>query len=108
MEPEAPQDISFQFFANKSIQRQTEKQLRKSISSCSNTVLLHQDKITHPEIYDSNWGEKDERQKAGLLLHWEKEIRTIRKNIEQAKEELRKRGVKGWARKTELQFMKPF
>ena len=46
----------------------------------------------NPEKYDTGWNDKTERHKAGLVKHWEKEIRNFEANIEQAKEELKKRG----------------
>lgn len=82
----------FQFFANKGIAKQTDKQLAKSIMSWNEVVSLHQDKVKHPEKYVEGWGTKDEREKAGLIRHWQKEIRTAQKNIEEANAELANRG----------------
>jgi len=66
--------------------------LRKSIKSWENVVDEHTDKLKYPELYDKTWNIKDERWKAGLLRHWEKEIRTAKRNIMDAKKELLKRG----------------
>lgn len=41
---------------------------------------------------DTGWNDKTERHKAGLIKHWEKEIRNFESNIKQAGEELKKRG----------------
>lgn len=86
-------ESGFQFFANKGIVKQTDKQLAKSIMSWNEVVSLHQDKVKHPEKYVEGWGTKDEREKAGLIRHWQKEIRTAQKNIEEANAELANRGA---------------
>lgn len=83
-----------QFFANKGISKQTDAQLQKSIKSWQGVVDEHRDKINNPSKYDKDWGSKDERQKAGLLRHWEKEVRYTEKNIQEAKDELKNRGLK--------------
>lgn len=83
--------IGLQFFANKSIAKQSERQLEKSIASWKANVDKHMDKVKHPEIYDIGWNSKDERQKSGLINHWKKEIRTLENNINDAETELRKR-----------------
>lgn len=83
--------IGLQFFANKSIAKQSERQLKKSIASWKANVDKHMDKVKHPEIYDIDWNSKDERQKSGLINHWKKEIRTLENNINDAETELRKR-----------------
>lgn len=85
-------DIGLQFFANKGIQKQSDKHLKKSISSWTANVDTHKDKIAHPEKYDPEWNSKPDAQKAGLLWHWEKEVRNFENNIKEAKDELAKRG----------------
>jgi len=85
-------ELVLQFFANKGIAKQNNEQLRKSIKSWENVVDEHTDKLKYPELYDKTWNIKDERWKAGLLRHWEKEIRTAKRNIMDAKKELLKRG----------------
>ena len=55
--------------------------LEKSIRSRIIQVEEHADKIRHPERYDIGWAEKTERQRAGLLKKWEKDLR---RNAEQA------------------------
>ena len=61
------------------------KILEKSISSHTAQVMEHADKIAHPENYDIGWGEKDERQREGLLKKWEKDLK---RNAEQAEIEI--------------------
>lgn len=87
-------EIGFQFFANKGIAKQSDKQLKKSIASWADVVSLHQDKINHPEKYDAGWASKDEREKSGLIRHWQREVRTAQRNIDEANAELANRGIK--------------
>lgn len=72
--------------ANKSKPR-----LLKSIKSHEDQVLLHADKIAHPEKYDTGWSSKSEQEKEGLLRKWRKDMQ---RNAEQAaieKETLKER-----------------
>lgn len=84
--------IGLQFFANKGILKQSDKHLKKSIASWSANIDAHKEKIKNPEKYDLNWASKPDIQKAGLIHHWEKEIRHFESNIKEAKAELAKRG----------------
>ena len=84
--------IDIQFFANKGIPRQTDRELERSIKSWQKRVEEHKSKIADPASYDKKWFLKSERHRAGLLRHWEKEIKTFEENISQAKDELEKRG----------------
>lgn len=83
--------IGIQYFANKGIAKQNDKQLQKSIGSWKANVEKHRDKVNNPAKYDKDWDSKDERQKAGLVKHWEKEIRYSEENIKEAEAELAKR-----------------
>jgi hypothetical protein len=85
-------NIGVQFFANKSIARQSDRQLNKSISSWTDNISEHEDKINNPAKYDVEWDSKTEVQKAGLLKHWQKEIKHFKENIKEAEAELEKRG----------------
>ena len=85
-------DIGLQFFANKGIQKQSDAHLAKSISSWQKNVDLHKDKISNPGKYDQDWDSKSDAHKAGLLKHWNKEIKNFENNIIEAQEELKKRG----------------
>lgn len=84
-------NVGIQFFANKGITKQSDRQLEKSISSWKANIDLHLEKVKNPEIYDAGWSSKDERQKTGLINHWKKEIRTSENNINDAEAELEKR-----------------
>lgn len=83
--------IGTQFFSNRGIAKQNKKELEKSIASWKANVEKHKEKIKNPEKYDTGWNNKDERQKAGLIKHWEKEIRASESNITEAETELQKR-----------------
>ena len=83
--------IGLQFFSNKSIKKQNEKQLQKSIASWKTNIEKHNDKISHPEKYDTGWAAKDERQRNGLINHWRKEIRYSELNISEAENEIKER-----------------
>ena len=83
--------IGTQFFANKSIAKQNDRQLQKSIVSWKKNVAEHEDKINNPANYDSDWDSKTETWKAGLIKHWKKEIVYFKENIKEAEAELEKR-----------------
>ena len=87
--------MNFQFFANKSIAKQSDKQLKKSIASWNANIEEHKDKVQNPEKYDRDWNSKTDEQKAGLVKHWEKEIRHFEANVKDAEAELLERGRKG-------------
>ncbi len=84
-------NVDIQFFANKGISKQSDRQLEKSISSWKTNIDRHLEKIRSPEIYDAGWSSKDERQRVGLINHWKKEIRISENNINDAEAELKKR-----------------
>ena len=90
-ERDTTKGIGIQYFANKGIAKQNDKQLQKSIGSWKANVEKHKDKVNNPSKYDKDWDSKDERQKAGLVKHWEKEIRYSEENIKEAEAELAKR-----------------
>lgn len=84
-------NVGIQFFANKGMTKQSDRQLEKSISSWKSNIDQHLEKVKNPEIYDAGWSSKDERQRTGLINHWKKEIRTSENNINDAEAELEKR-----------------
>lgn len=59
--------MGIQFFANKSIAKQTDTQLGKSISSWKKNIEQHEAKINNPERYAENWGSLSELQRNGLI-----------------------------------------
>lgn len=85
-------NIGIQFFANKSIAKQTDRQLKKSISSWESAIDIHSKKIANPAAYDSWWETKTDEQRNGLINHWKKEMNNFQNNIDEAKAEIKKRG----------------
>ena len=65
--------------------KKRQKNLEKSIASHTAQVEEHAKKIQSPEKYDAGWGEKDDRQKQGLLKKWGKDLQ---RNAEQAEIEI--------------------
>lgn len=61
--------------------KKTEGQLKRSIESHNGEVSEHAEKIKHPELYDSGWSEKTEKEKNGLIKKWKKDMK---RNAEQA------------------------
>ena len=84
--------LGTQFFANKGIAKQKDKQLQKSIASWTARLEEHKDYLANPKKHYPEWDTFDERYQAGLIKHWNTEIKTFTKDIDEAKEELKKRG----------------
>jgi len=91
-EKDTTKGIGLQFFANKGILKQSDAHLKKSIASWTAKIALHQAKIADPGKYDPEWDSKSAAHKAGLIKHWQKEIQNFQKNIDEANDELDKRG----------------
>lgn len=85
--------MNLQIFANRSIAKQTDNSLRKSIASWNNNIEEHKKKLLNPEMYDEDWHSKTYAQKAGLIRHWNKEIRNFLKDISDAEDELARRNA---------------
>lgn len=84
--------ISMQYFANKNISKMKSPQLMKSINSWSEQIQIHQEKIAAPEKFFKDWDNLDQRYRNGLLKHWEHEIKVFSNDIQEALDELKKRG----------------
>ena len=84
--------IGLQFFANRSIPKQKDGQLMKSIKSWQANIEQHKKKLANPAEFDVDWDSKSAEQKAGLIKHWQKEIRHFEENVKEAEDELKKRG----------------
>lgn len=84
--------IGIQFFANKSIQKQSSRSLKKSISSWQERISEHAMWLSDPRMHDLHWDEKTPQHQAGLLRHWQHEIDTFKNNLKDAENELKKRG----------------
>ena len=87
-----PLHISMQFFGTPNFDIQTTAGVRKTIRSLSERIEEHHKKISSPESFYPEWDAFSEREKDGYRNHWMKEIQNFENQIEQAKEELRKRG----------------
>lgn len=83
--------IGIQFFANKGIAKQTDRQLSKSISSWNSAIDLHRKKLENPAAYDAGWDSKTQIQQDGLTNHWRKEVKHFQENIDEAKAEIERR-----------------
>ena len=65
--------------------------INKSIRTHSKRVAEHKSKISAPEAVYKDWGSFNDRRKAGVLTHWQKEIDGFEREIEAAKQELLRR-----------------
>jgi len=65
--------------------KKRQKNLEKSIASHTAQVEEHARKVQNPDKYGTGWGEKDDRQKQGLLKKWGKDLL---RNAEQAEIEI--------------------
>ena len=84
--------MDLQLFAEQDIKNQTSNSLKRGIRSYRKVIAKHEDKIQHPEQYDKGWQGKNDKQRAGLLRHWGKEIRNAEQSIADRIEELKNRG----------------
>lgn len=75
-------------------EKMTDKQLNKSIRSYQKQIDKHIDKINHPEKYASEYNNKREEEKKGLLKHWEDDIKKNRKSLIISQRERNKRDGK--------------
>lgn len=86
--------INIQLFANKKIETMKSAQLEKSISSWEKKASEHKNKILNPSQYYNDWDTFSDRYKAGLIKHWEHEIKTFQNDISAANAELERRRQK--------------
>lgn len=86
--------VDIQLFANKNILKQKDSELLKSIESWKKNIEEHTEWISNPPSHDKLWDSKNDMQRNGLIRHWEKEIKTFKKDIAEAEAELAKRGKK--------------
>ena len=83
--------LSKQGKKERDIANQTDKQLRKGIESLRRHIRKHEEKVSHPEMYDDNWNDYPEEEKKSRLKHWQKEISTAKENIQNRIDELERR-----------------
>ena len=84
-------DIRIQFFGKPNFSVQSISGLKKTIRSLESRIEEHRRKIAEPEKIYEKWNQFDERQQSGFKKHWEKEIKNFEKQLEEAREELKKR-----------------
>lgn len=84
--------MGIQFFANKTILKQNSKQLKKSLRSWEDRMAEHLMWINEPTLHDEGWDSKTPAHQAGLIKHWKHEVDIFKRNIQEAKNELKKRG----------------
>ena len=84
--------IPLQLFAESDIKRQGSGSLIRAIRKYQRRIQEHQDYINNPGAHISNWDQLDPRRQAGLIRHWEKEIRNFRESIQNRVDELKQRG----------------
>lgn len=87
-----PLKISMQFFANKNIPKMSDRELRKSIETWKQRVNEHEEYIKNPLPHCPEWENFDPRRQQGLIKHWQKEIKNFNNDIQEASDELKKRG----------------
>ena len=85
-------NVGLQFFANKGLLKQTSAQMKKSIASWKDRIEEHTAWIADPTLHDKTWDEKGERERNGLIKHWQHELQIFQQNIDDAEAELKKRG----------------
>ncbi len=83
--------INLQFFGNRTIENQTETQLRKDINSYKKLIRQHEDKIKNPSEYVKKWDNLRKEHQSNLIAHWATEIKTFDKNINDNLTEIEKR-----------------
>lgn len=84
--------INLQLFANRDTEKQTVKQLVKGIGSYNKQIDKHEWKTKNPHLVYSEWDSFSEDRKNREIRHWNDEIAAFRKNIDDNKAELEKRG----------------
>ena len=62
-----------------------QQSVERAIRSHIRQAAAHAAKIQNPARYDAYWGDKEAREKKGLLRKWEKDMR---RNAEQAEIEI--------------------
>ena len=84
--------ISMQFFAESDIKNQESGSLKRALRKYNDKIALHQQKISNPQAFVDGWADKDPREQAGLIKHWQKEISNFQTSIDDRIAELKKRG----------------
>ena len=75
-----------------SLENQTPQELEKSIKSFKQIVLIHEDKVAHPEQYVFDWDKRSEEYRTGIIKKWKKEILNHKRLIEKGASFLENKG----------------
>lgn len=84
--------MNLQLHGEVALKKQSTAALRKGIRTFQKRIAEHEDKLRHPERYDSDWPTYIESHQRGLLAHWKKEIDNFKESIENRITELKERG----------------
>ena len=76
-----PCRIGLDYFSEKSLDRQSSRELKKGIRKLERRISEHQHKIENPEQYWKEWHSFDEKRKQNELNHWKSEIRKFKIGI---------------------------
>ena len=82
---EAKNGIGKRTSTYKALAELSDSGLNKSIQSFQDNISEHQARIANPYKYVSDWDNRDERYKSGLVKFWRKEIKNQKEQLEIAK-----------------------
>ena len=82
--------FKIQLFAAK-LSEQSEQELRKSKKSFEKRICEHKAKMENPKAVVPNWGNMSQREQAGLIHFWRKEIQEATRRLQEAEERLNER-----------------
>ncbi len=85
--------LDLQFFAERGLVKQTERELRAGIRSHRKNIEEHKAYIANPILHDPGFYDKHPEWQKGLLGHWRKEIENSEESIANRIEELQRRGL---------------
>lgn len=85
--------FDLQFFAERGLAKQTERELRAGIRSHRRNIEKHKAYIANPILHDPGFYDKHPDWQKGLLGHWRKEIENSEESIANRIEELQRRGA---------------
>lgn len=68
--------------AYKQFMSQSDNSLNKSINSLEKQIAEHLEKIKNPELFISNWNEKSEKERQGIINDWESHLVKNKKTLD--------------------------
>ena len=84
--------IPLDFFAEKGLEKQSARELRKGIRHLKKEIERHKVKILNPDRIYSNWTSVPEHIKQGYIEHWKKETKTFEESIDNRIKRLKELG----------------